>query len=161
MVQVVQPSTWLVTKKFFALRLPLTTTRSTGASRGGDGGGGARSTDTATFIATNPVFGKIARRAPALHRCHERHHVPHHSIYRVRAAAYAAIAERNPVSRSSSLDSRQPRHSLCPLKLARKCLSRVRRNLADIWSRQSPPTKAPLFMGSSGVLFYLPPVRRR
>jgi len=116
--------------------------------------GGAAVDGHAAFIATNPVFGKITRRR------HPRYIVAMNAttfrtirfiVYT--AAAYAAIAGGS-ASRSSSLDSRQPRHSLCPLKLARKCLSPGEPQPGGHLVRQSVSDKTLLFMGSSGVLFF-------
>jgi len=110
---VVQPSTWLVTKRIFRSSITLTTTRSTGASVARTAGGAAVD-GHAAFIATNPVFGKITRRR------HPRYIVAMNAttfrtirfiVYT--AAAYAAIAGGSSIA-VQLLDSRQPRHSLCP-----------------------------------------------
>jgi len=118
----------------FRSSITLTTTRSTGASvaRTRRGGGGRRTRGVHRHQSS--VRQDHAAQTPALHRCHERHHVPHHSIYRVHGGGLRS--HRGRVSIAVQLPGLATTTSLCPLKLARKCLSPRR---AATWRTSSPP----------------------
>jgi len=137
----------------FRSSITLTTTRSTGASVARTAGGAAVD-GHAAFIATNPVFGKNhAAQTPALHRCHERHHVPHHSIYRVHGGGLRS--HRGRVQHRGPAPWTRDNHAIpCVPKVGEKMpIAKAKPQPGGHLVRQSLHDKTPLFMGSSGVLF--------
>jgi len=132
-------------ERIFALRL-LTTTRSTGASRGGRRRGGAAVDGRGVHRHQSSVRQDHAAQAPALHRCHERHHVPHHSIYHVHGGGLRSHRGRSSIE-LPGLATTTP-FLVCPLRLARNAYRQVRPQPGGhIYGRRSSLRQRPAVHG--------------